>query len=213
MNTPHTLDFDYSKFGHLSPKVLSLLKDRVAKSGDFISLPTLHLEDDIETYSQQLRTYTCPGSVDLVWRAYTEDKPQEVWKGPMVNFLFSYSERDQKLYYPNDPDMPQFHAGQQFYCWLNILGPRLVVGLKLMRMDEEKKELEIAYLRGGMYRGTQILSFHAKGDQTEIIHKSYFRSASRLMDMSLYPFFHSKTTGEHHRSIFQKIQKSKSREA
>lgn len=209
MKTDRTLDFDYSKFDHPNPKVLALLKKRVAKSGDFISLPTLHLEDDIQTYSKQTNIYTAPGSLADVWKSYTKGKPQEVWKGPMVNFLFSYSERDQKPYYKGDIDMPTFHVGQQFFCWINILGPRLVVGLRLMRMDEEAKELEIAYLKGGMYRGTQILSFAEKGTHTEITHKSYFRSGSWLMDITLYPFFHKLTTGEHHKVIRERLQKQK----
>ncbi|MEM6807339.1 MAG: hypothetical protein AAF696_38410 [Bacteroidota bacterium] len=208
MKTGKKPDFDFGRFSHLSPKVLKLLRDRVSKSGDFISLPTLHLEDDIETYGKQLNIYKAPGKPDRVWGAYTKGKPQEVWKGPMVNFLFSFSERDRKLYYLDDPDMPLFHVGQQFYCWLNILGPRLVVGLRLMRMDEEKKELEIAYIKGGMYRGTQILSFQAKDSETAIIHKSYFRSANRLMDATLYPFFHNLTTGEHHKSVRASLQNS-----
>lgn len=202
-------EFDYAKFEKQSPKVLELLKDRVGKSGDFMSLPTLHLEDDIETYSKQFKVYSAPGSLEEVWDAYTKDKPQEVWQGPMVNFLFSYSERDQKLYYPGDPDMPTFHQGQQFFCCVNILGPRLVVGLKLMRIDEQKRELEIAYLKGGMYRGTQLLSFASLGTYTEITHKSYFRSASWMMDAFLYPFFHDMTTGEHHRTVREKLEKQK----
>lgn len=206
MQTGLKPDFDFGRFSHLSPKVLKLLKDRVSKSGDFISLPTLHLEDDIETYGKQLKVFSCPAEVDSVWNAYTKGKPQDVWKGPMVNFLFSFSERDRKLYYFDDPDMPLFHVGQQFYCWLNILGPRLVVGLRLMRMDEKKKELEIAYIKGGMYRGTQILSFEAKGSETSITHKSYFRSANRLMDATLYPYFHNLTTGEHHKSVRESLQ-------
>ncbi|MDW3651056.1 MAG: hypothetical protein R8P61_28525 [Bacteroidia bacterium] len=202
-------DFDYQRFSQLSPKVLNLLKDRVSKSGDFISLPTLHLEDDIENYGKQLKIFRCPGKLEAVWDAYTKGKPQEVWKGPMVNFLFSFSERDKKLYYPDD-EMPLFHVGQQFYCWLNIMGPRLVVGFRLMKVDEEKKELEIAYLKGGMYRGTQILSFAQEGEETTITHKSYFRSANRLMDATLYPFFHKLTTGEHHKAVRENLlQKSR----
>lgn len=209
MKTGKSPEFAYTKFEHRSSKALDLLKARVEKSGDFVSLPTLHLEDDIESYSKQFKVYCAPGSVEEVWDAYTQDKPQEVWKGPMVNFLFSYSERDQKLYYPDDADMPVFHEGQQFFCLVDILGPRLVVGLKLMRMDEESRELEIAYLRGGMYRGTQVLSFAGKGSYTEITHKSYFRSKSWIMDAVIYPFFHDMTTGEHHRTVKEKLEKQK----
>ncbi|MEL6672593.1 MAG: hypothetical protein AAFR61_10390 [Bacteroidota bacterium] len=193
--------FDYPRFQSLPSRVQQLLHERVQKSGDFSQLRTLHLGDDLATYGQQTRTYLLPQPPEVVWHAYTQAHPAEIWQGPMVNFLFAYSPKHADFFYQTDENMPRFYPGLQLYNWLNIMGPRLIVGIQVMDLDQAQKKLEIAYVEGGLYRGTQILSFRPNGPGTKIEHRSYFRSASRLMDASLYPFFHQMTIGEHHRRM------------
>ena len=203
------ITFQFGRFQALPEKVQKLLKDRVQKSGEFSRLRTLHLQDDLHTYSQQNKTILCPGDMETVWKCYTRRRPDETWTGPLVNFLFAYSERSKQFFYPDDQHMPLFHEGMQCYCWLNLWGPRLIIGLKVLRMDQSAKSLEIAYIEGGLYRGTQILSFIPENSQTRIRHLSYYKSKSMLMDMTLYPFFHNWTVGEHHKNMALELERIK----
>jgi len=182
------------------PKVAQLLRQGLQGFDSLASIKALHLQDDLQTYGKQEEDIFIPHKPDVVWKAYTATHPAESWKGPMVNFLFAFDEAEGEIYYGADPDFPSFKVGMQFYCWLNILGPRLIIGLKLMRLDEEKRLMEIAYIEGGLYRGTQVLSFHPDKGGTRIHHKSYFRSRSPLRDATLYLFFHKKTVGEFHKN-------------
>lgn len=207
--THSSISFDFARFQHLPTKVQSLLKDRVQRSGAFSELKTLHLEDDWQSYNRQEETIICPGKRETVWSCYTHRKPAETWKGPLVNFLFSYSEQGNRFYYLDDPDMPYFHEGMQCYCWLNLWGPRLIIGLKILKIDTATKTLEIAYIEGGLYRGVQILTFVPKQNETEITHISYFKSAYRLMDAMIYPFFHNWTVGEHHQLMAKEVQQKR----
>lgn len=201
--------FDFARFQHLPAKVQSLLKDRVQRSGEFSNLKTLHLEDDWKTYNKQQDTIICPGQLEVAWSCYTQRRPAETWQGPLVNFLFSYSEQDNRFYYLDDPEMPPFHEGMQCYCWLKLWGPRLIIGLKILKIDQKNKTLEIAYVEGGLYRGTQILTFLSKQEETQISHISYYKSTSRLMDAMIYPFFHNWTVGEHHQRMVTELQQKR----
>ena len=190
--------FDYQRFFLLPSKVQSLLKARVEKSRDFSQLRTLHEGDDLSTYDKQIDHFTLNTSPDQAWQRYTTQRPEELWQGPMVHYLFAYSENENRFYYPGDENIPTFQEGMLFFCWLNIMGPRLIIGLKLMKVDHEAKRLEIAYVEGGMYRGLQILSFMEENGHTRIEHESFYKSQSWLMDKTLYPFFHKMTVGEFH---------------
>ena len=192
------VNLEIDRFTAYPEKVQELLKARLEKAGQFGSLRTRHLEDDIETYSQQTKKILQPGPLEKVWELYTQRRPDKTWVGPVVNFLFCFSKRDQRLFYSGQEDMPLFHVGMQNFCWLNLLGPRLIVGFEILQMDSERHVLEISYVEGGLYRGTQFLTFSESQGQTQVIHKSYFRSDSRFRDAVLYPFFHNMTTGEHH---------------
>ena len=193
--------FNYNKFTHLPLRVQSLLKTRVESSGDFSQLKTLHESDDLNTYHKQTDSFILQTTPEKAWQIYTSQRPEELWQGPMVHYLFAYSENENKFYYPGDEDIPSFQAGMLFYCWLNIMGPRLIIGLKLMKLDQKAKILEIAYVEGGMYRGLQQLSFHNDNDHARIEHESFYKSNSWLMDMTLYPYFHKMTVGEFHQQF------------
>ncbi|MEO0900023.1 MAG: hypothetical protein AAFY71_26650 [Bacteroidota bacterium] len=199
--------FNFEAFQHLPSKVQKLLSSRVKKAGDFSELRCLHQGDSLEAYGKQYDEFAFDHPIDEVWKAYTESQPGESWKGPMVNFVFGYSQQEGSFYYPDQENIPFLQVGMQFYCWLNILGPRLIIGLKLLEADIEKKELAIAYIEGGLYRGVQFIRFKEKTPkQTVVEHESYFKSASWLMDNTLYPFFHKRTVGEFHQRKREQLQ-------
>lgn len=200
---------DYQKLGPQHPKVISFLKKRFDQKRDFSSFQTLHIGDDLTKYGQQREELLIPYPPNKVWNCYTGDHPAENWAGPMVNFIFAYSPSSKEIIYPNSPFEAAMTPGMQFYCWLNILGPRLVIGLKLLNLDPEKREMEIAYIEGGLYKGTQRLEFReAPNHATRLIHHSYFKSDSWFRDAFLYPFFHRMTVGEFHRRRLQKLKNS-----
>lgn len=198
--------FDFSKFNHLPKKVQKKLKDRIGKSDDFPSLRTLHIGEDLSTYGKQIKILRLPTDVETAWNTYAQRKVDSTWNGPMVNFLFSYSEKNHQFYYKGDPNPPLFELNMQLYCWLNILGPRIIIGLKLLQVDSVNKQLEIAYVEGGLVKGTQQLQFEADGEQSILTHTSYFQGPSSLFNWVLYRPFHNLTVGELHASMAKDLE-------
>lgn len=202
-------DIDFQRLNHIPPQVISFLQKRFAEKKEMSQYKTLHVEDDLTKYGQQTEVLSIPFPVSQVWKAYTAGHPSENWAGPMVNFIFAYAPATDSFLYPDTQLESGMSEGMQFYCWLNILGPRLVIGLKLMKLDPEARIMEIAYIEGGLYKGLQRLEFkEAPADSTQIIHQSYFKSNSQLRDLILYPFFHRMTVGEFHRKKAQLLESS-----
>ncbi|MCI4669546.1 MAG: hypothetical protein MRZ79_15535 [Bacteroidia bacterium] len=202
-----TENIDYQRLNKFPPKVITFLEKRFKQNPELSKLRTLHLGDDLTKYGQQSEEILIESSLDKVWTLYTEEHPSKTWSGPMVNFIFAYLPKEDKLMYPSNEEHVKLQIGSQFYCWLNIFGPRLVIGMKLLDLDADRKYMEIAYIEGGLYKGVQSLQFLEEGENsTKLIHKSYFKSDAAWRDATLYPFFHRMTVGEFHRNKKRKLE-------
>ena len=195
--------FDDSRLPALSARALAVCQKRVDSIPDFEQLRTRHLGDDLTTYQQQLDLFALPCPVEEAWDRYIHRRPKDMWPGPLVKYLFSYSKRDQCCYYLDDKQAPSAHVGQQFYCLLTFGMPVGVVGMELLHLDEANKTIELAYIEGGLYRGVQFLKFLPDGpNQTRIEHLSYQRGEYPWVRALIpYAYLHTKTIGEFHAAV------------
>jgi hypothetical protein len=192
---------NYSRIPFPNERALRIFRKRIDPVSDFASLRTRHLPDDISTYPVQVDRFDYSQSVEEVWHLYTQRKPHEMWAGELVKFLFAYSKPNQTPIYHDDSDAPVIHEGMQLFCLLNLAGPVGVVGMEVLRIDDEKRLIELAYIEGGIYRGVQFMEFVAQGEKTQIIHTSYYKSETLLGRLIPYTYFHQKTVREFHDSM------------
>ena len=125
-----------------------------------------------------------------------------MWAGTLVKYLFTYSKTRRSPYYAEDPSVPLIHEGMQLFCLLNLAGPLGVVGMEVLKIDEDKKVIELAYIEGGIYRGLQRMEFIEQiNGHTRVIHTSYYKAEGLLGKLIPYAYFHKKTVGEFHQNM------------
>jgi hypothetical protein len=61
-------------------------------------------------------------------------------------------------------------------------------------------------LQNGASTGTQLIQLKAKGENTEVIHETWYRSGSLFRDKVLYPGFHEKGLTEFHVNVKRKVE-------
>jgi hypothetical protein len=207
-NVKHPV-LNYSRIPFINEKAHRVFRKRIDAVSDFKNLHTLHLQDDITQYPLQVDRFDYPEKADALWQHFISRKPQEMWSGELVKFLFAYSKSLHQPCYCDDADPPSIHEGMQFYCLLNLAGPVGVVGMEVMKIDEQKKWIELAYIEGGIYRGLQRLEFVAQlSGSTRIIHTSYYKAENLLGRLLPYRFFHKKTVREFHQNMKNLLSQS-----
>ena len=200
-NLTHPI-LDYSRIPFINEKAVKVVQKRIDPVSNFDKLRTLHLGDDISTYSTQTDRFDYAQDITSIWNLYTQRKPYEMWSGSLVKYLFAYSKKNHNPYYSDDSKSPLIHEGMQLFCLLNLAGPLGVVGIEVLKIDEEKKRIDLAYIEGGIYRGVQHLEFVEQvNGATRIVHNSYYKAEGLLGKIIPYKYFHKKTVREFHQSM------------
>lgn len=162
--------------------------------------------DDLSAFNVSVKDFPVKSPPETTWNAYLQKTPDQVWRGPLVNYGFSYSKRDKRFYYPGDAT-PQFHEGLVVYNFLNIKGFKMPIAVEVTKIDNERHVLELSYVKGNTSEGNQILELNDSTGTTIIHHTSYYKSASQFRDNYIYPFFHDKTITEHHQHMADELSK------
>lgn len=183
----------------LPSDIQRLVQKRFGSTPNLASAQPLHLQDDLTQYGQHHYTVNLTADPTEVWRFYTAQRIPEAFAGPMVQFVMAYDRQQNRRHWQGEPDAPTFGVGVQIYCSLYIGKPRILIGLEVLRVDAEQHEMEVAYITGGLFRGTQRISLHAKEEGTLVKHHSFYWSGSFWLDRIIYPYFHHRTVGEFHR--------------
>lgn len=158
-----------------------------------------------EGYNIQEKTYKVKGDLTEVWDYYKTTSPSVSWNGKKVMFGFMFSKEQNKPVYKGEM-ISEIDTGQVIFLNLKLLKfYNLAMAFEVISVDAEKKLIEFSYIEGNASQGKQSLQFiNTPEGYTEIVHRSYFKSGSKLRDKFLYPFFHTRTTNEFHR-IMRKI--------
>ncbi|MEO0894950.1 MAG: hypothetical protein AAFY71_00925 [Bacteroidota bacterium] len=186
-----------------------LILQRLQRSPDFPVLQTPHLSDNVANYPSQIDRYTLNCAPATAWQAYTEIRPDEMWQGDLVRFLYAYSKPNDAFYYKDQEDMPKVHAGLQIFCMLWFGRAFGVVGIEILEINAAKQLVSLAYLEGGIFKGLQHLRFYPHpNDQTEIVHESWRKplEGKEWARFLPYVFMHRKTIGEYHQAMKNRIK-------
>ena len=172
--------------------------------------PSLEPTSSTEGFLFHEREYVVKDSLHKVWNHYVNTNPGDAWNAGKMNFGVMFSKNNNELVYPSDK-VEKIEEGQVVYLNLNVLRlKKIATAFEIITVDGKDGMIEFSYVEDNITRGKQQLNFTetAKG-KTKIIHRSFFRSKSKLRDHFLYPYFHTRMTNTYHRNM-KKLYKNQS---
>lgn len=157
-----------------------------------------------EDFLKHHATFKLNAPAEKAWDAYKTISPIETWAGQDFDFALLYCPNDQKVYYPSDAKFPSVRVGQSIFIQLNFLKGlvKVPVGQKVIRISDEKMELESSYMECSASRGSQIIRVIPNGPSQSIIeHETWYKSGNWFRDRVLYPPLHLLVISKLHNNI------------
>lgn len=192
-------------------KVRSLVKKQQLNGIEFFSdLKSMcYSEQDSFTYSYHRSSQTIKEKIQNVWNKIKRLKPSDEYRGKMVTFGFLYSHKLNKIMYSDD-DYQEIEEGEIIFLNLRILCgiKNIAVALKVTKVDDENKTIQLCYLNNGKTEGTQQIKLAENEEgNTVICQETRYRNQSKFRQKKLYPIFHQKAVSELHENIGNAIEK------
>ena len=144
--------------------------------------------------------------LSAVWNCYRHADPAEAFCGRTVRFGLLISKYSNAVIYSDNAHFPDVDTGMVYFLDLRLLKGlfNVPVSFEVITIDSIRHILELSYLDDNKSKGKQTIQFFDNGDgTTRIVHRSYFKSDSKLRDKLFYPYFHRKLIKEYHGNIRQ----------
>lgn len=141
--------------------------------------------------------------LSAVWECYRHADPVKMWNGRSFRFGLLICKCSNSVIYANNLYIPDLDTGQVYFLNLRLMKGlvNVPVAFEIINIDTERRIMEFSYINSNKTRGKQVLEFFDDGDgRTRIVHRSYFKSESRLHDL-VYPYFHYRFIEEFHRKM------------
>ena len=167
------------------------------------------LEDEFDSkgFSFHQKTYVVNGSIDSVWNTYMSVRPNTAWNGELNQFEVAYSKNSDSLYLSTDTTLPPIELGMVYRLNLRIMKIMDVkVCFQISEIDQGAHIIEFTYGKDNKSHGKQRIIMTKDGDQTIVIHYTYFKSSSKIRDKYFYPMFHEDCIDEFHQNLFTQIE-------
>jgi hypothetical protein len=144
--------------------------------------------------------YTINAKPEVVWEQYQTINPLVIWSNARCRIVAVYVPSTDKTL---DRDTLKtewrgFEKGMKIFVDMSSLPlaitnrPAMGVGLEITRLDPAAKVVVFRYLEGTPSYGEQVIQFRASEKNpgaTDIIHKTWFRSYGKLIEL-MYPLYH-----------------------
>lgn len=157
-----------------------------------------------DSYSYCVDTYEVDAPIEKIWQTCLFANPSKIWCGKRIKLSFIYNNIKDKLTSTSELDDYQLETEQIYFINLKVLKGfyHLPTALKVSKIDADSKSIVFKYLKGGKSEGQQELSFvEDENGKTKIIHRTHFKSNSRIRDKRIYPFFHHRIVRDIHQNI------------
>lgn len=141
-----------------------------------------------------------------VWKCYSHADPTKAFCGHSVRFGLLISKYSNSVIYSSNAHLPDVDTGQVYFLNLRLIKGlfNVPVSFEVITIDSLRQVLEFSYIDDNKSLGKQTIQFFDDGDgMIRIVHRSYFKSKSRLRDKLLYPYFHRKLIKEYHSNMRQ----------
>lgn len=193
----------------IAPKKLrkSIIESQLFMVDNIIDLsPTCpQIEDSTHYYHNYTVYFDAP--IDSVWKVYNTLNPAEAWNSKIISFGFAYFRESGDFLYEGE-SFDQLTEGQIQFLNLRYLWGifKLNNALELIEINEDSKMLRFCYVKYGKSEGTQIITLVEEGEQTKVIHDTYYKSDSKFRDKRLYPYFHKITVKDLHENVEKALE-------
>ena len=160
--------------------------------------------EQAEKFRNHFAVFSVDAPAAQVWDAYKSITPKDAWAGKLIDFVALYSPFDKDVYYPSSTEFPASAPGQRLFLQLNLAKGlvKVLVGHKVVRVDDNLMEVETNYLENSASRGYQIVRVVANGPDKSIIeHDTYYTSGSWFRDTVLYPPLHQLVIAQFHKNV------------
>ncbi len=197
------MKIDFSAIKHQKLKSL-LTTYSIKTAADFEKLGIKRDAFPKASFRRHFAIFSVDEPVEKVWAAYKSITPKEAWAGNLIDFTLLYSRNRDSVYYPSDSDFPAAEPGQDIFIQLNLAKglAKILVGHKIVRVDDATQEIETNYLENSASEGSQILRIVSIGPNKTIVeHDSYYSSGSWFRDTLLYPPLHKLVISQFHRNV------------
>jgi hypothetical protein len=186
-------------------KVRQFLQEhQISNFQDFSSLqPSFIGKTSMDNFHFHEKKYTVRENLLNVWEYYIKSNPVETWDGRKIDFGLLVSKNTNLILYETEGTFTSIDTGQVYFLNLKLLVGlyNLPVAFEIINVDDTKKVIEFSYIEGNVSRGKQVLQFiRIDASTTQIIHRSYFSSGSKLRD-GVYPYYHCKIINGFHRNM------------
>jgi hypothetical protein len=183
------------------------------KLDDFSSIHA-SWKQNIDEYDFNIteETFYLKEKLPIVWEFYRHTNPIRMWNGRSYRFGLLICKCSKSIVYANNSSFPDIDTGQVYFLNLRLIKGlfNVPVAFEIINIDKEGKIMEFSYIDNNKSLGKQTLEFTEDGNnRTRIVHRSYFRSESRLRDDLFYPYFHHKFIEEFHRNMRHIIKNAK----
>jgi hypothetical protein len=139
-----------------------------------------------------------------VWECYSHASPEKTWNSHSFRLGLLISKTLNRALYVDNSFLPPIDTGQIFFLNLRLLQGLVnaPVAFEVINIDGDHQVLEVSYIDNNKSKGKQTIQFFDNGDgRTRIVHRSYFKSGSKLYDAFVYPHFHKKFVKEFHKNM------------
>jgi len=150
------------------------------------------------------KTFFLKYRLSNVWECYSHASPEKTWNARTLRLGLLISKTLNRSLYVDNSFLPAIDTGQVFFLNLRLLKGLVnaPVAFEVINIDGNQQVLEVSYIDNNKSKGKQTIQFFDNGDgRTRIVHRSYFRSGSKLYDAFVYPHFHKKFVKEFHKNM------------
>lgn len=187
-------------------KVRNYISSRsIDKMDSYYSIhPSWKNEIDNQGFKVIEKTFVLKYKLSNVWDFYRHANTFKIWNEKSIRFGLLISRCTNSIVYARNSYCPEVDTGQIYFLNLRFMKGlfNIPVAFEIINIDQVRRIVEFSYIENNKSRGKQTLQFFDDGSGgTRIVHRSLFKSESKLRDKLLYPYFHKKFIREFHKNM------------
>lgn len=178
---------------NVSPAVKAFIEENPDPSKYKASCPTI---ESCSHFHHHVKRYHLKGNAKDLFNKLVSRSGKDTWSGSS-NFQLAYLPDSQLTITKDNEEQPAVSKNDIYILELKISKKVIIpVAFQIVELNRETQTLAFSYLIQNKSNGIQHIKFNQKGEETEIVHQTYFKSDSAFRDALLYRPFHTKLLNE-----------------
>ncbi len=182
----------------------------IDKIPDFSSIHSSWKKDaDQSEFHYNEKVFYLKEILSDVWDGYSHVNLTKSLLGHSIRFGLLISKCSNSVTYSNNSSFTTLDTGQVYFFDLRFIRGliNIPVAFEVTSIDPVNQIIEFSYLDINKSRGKQTMQFFDSGNGiTRIVHRTYFKSNSRIRDNLFYPHFHKKFITQYHKNMRQLLK-------